>query len=175
MIRAEALAGALKAMQARGLPPVVWIASDEALLRQEAADAVRAAARTQGFDERTVFHVERGFKLEQLFAETQALSLFASRRLLELRIPGKPGKELGDGLAQALASLPELTAKALARWPPHAGLPEGTSDATFTSRNERMSATSGASTTVAPSVVIFMVVLSCVMRPSRSCAAKAGR
>ena len=34
MIRAEALAGALKAMQARGLPPVVWIASDEALLRQ---------------------------------------------------------------------------------------------------------------------------------------------
>jgi DNA polymerase-3 subunit delta len=109
MIRAEALAGALKAMQTRGLPPVVWIASDEALLRQEAADAVRAAARAQGFEERTVFHVERGFKLEQLFAETQALSLFASRRLLELRIPGKPGKELGDGLAQALASLPDDT------------------------------------------------------------------
>lgn len=109
MMRAEALAGALKTARTRGLPAVTWIASDEALLRQEAADAVRACARDIGFEERTVFHAERGFKLESLLAHTQALSLFASRKLLELRIPGKPGKELGEGLASAAQSLNEDT------------------------------------------------------------------
>lgn len=105
MMRAEALAGALAKLDTRGPPPVVWIASDEDLLRLEASDAVRAAARRAGFEERKVFHVERGFKLEAIRAETQALSLFATRRLLELRFSGKPGKELGEGLAALLDEL----------------------------------------------------------------------
>jgi len=109
MIRAESLAGALKARQGKGLPPVVWIAGDEALLCQEACDAVRAAARREGFEERTVYTVERGFKLEHLSAQTQALSLFASQRLIELRITGKPGKELGEGLAGLASTLPDDT------------------------------------------------------------------
>jgi DNA polymerase-3 subunit delta len=107
MIRGEALAGALKSARTKGLPPILWIASDEALLRQEAADAVRACARELGFEERSVFQVERGFKLEAVLAQTQALSLFSSRKLLEVRIPGKPGKELGEGLGTAAQSLDE--------------------------------------------------------------------
>jgi DNA polymerase III subunit delta len=102
VLRESTLAGALDA--ARGVPPpVVWIASDEPLLALEAADAVRAAARGAGFDERHVFHADRGFKVDALRQEAGALSLFASRRLLELRIAGKPGKELGEALADAVA------------------------------------------------------------------------
>ena len=101
VLRESALAGALDA--ARGVPPaVVWIASDEPLLALEAADAVRAAARGAGFDERHVFHADRGLKVDALRQEAGALSLFASRRLLELRIAGKPGKELGEALADAV-------------------------------------------------------------------------
>jgi DNA polymerase-3 subunit delta len=88
-------------------PPVTWIASDEPLLMLEAADRVRAAARGAGFDERQVFHVDRSFRVDALAAEAGALSLFASRRLLELRFTGKPGKELGEALADAVEALPE--------------------------------------------------------------------
>ncbi len=109
MMRAESLASALARIGQTGLPPITWIASDEDLLRLEASDAVRAAARSAGYTERVVFQVERGFKLESLLAETQALSLFASRRLIELRITGKPGKEIGEGLANALSGLDEDT------------------------------------------------------------------
>ncbi len=108
MIRDSALAGALA--KAGGVPPpVVWIASDEPLLMLEAADAVRTALRGAGFEERQVFNADRGFRLEALLREADALSLFATRRLLELRLPGKPGKELGEGLAAALARWPEDT------------------------------------------------------------------
>lgn len=107
--RPEALARMLAQAADQGLPPVTWIASDEDLLRQEAADAVRARARAIGFDERVVFHAERGFKLDTLLAETRSLSLFSGQRLLELRIAGKPGKELGEGVADALESLPPET------------------------------------------------------------------
>jgi len=109
MMRAESLVSALSRIGQTGLPPITWIASDEALLRLEASDAVRLAARGAGYTERVVFQVERGFKLESLLAETQVLSLFASRRLIELRITGKPGKEIGEGLAKALSSLDEDT------------------------------------------------------------------
>ena len=60
------------------------------------ADAIRAAARAQGFTEREVFFIERANSgpWDEIFAAAQALSLFASRRLLEIRIPGgKPGTE----------------------------------------------------------------------------------
>ncbi|MFO0233759.1 MAG: hypothetical protein ACK51M_12025 [Burkholderiales bacterium] len=82
-------------------PPVTWIASDEPLLMLEAADRVRAAARAAGFDERQVFHVDRSFRVDALAAQAGALSLFSSRRLLEVRFAGMPGKEIGEALAEA--------------------------------------------------------------------------
>ena len=108
IVRDAALASALQ--RTGGVPPaVVWIASDEPLLQLEAADRVRAAARAAGFDERRVFDVDRSFRVEELRQEAGAMSLFSSRRLLELRMTARPGKELGEALAEAIAALPDDT------------------------------------------------------------------
>jgi DNA polymerase-3 subunit delta len=112
MMRADGLSAALakltanapRASASASLPAIIWIASDEPLLALEAADQVRAAARQLGFTDRRVFHVERSFKLDALRHEANSLSLFANQQLLELRLSGKPTKELGEGLA-ALAPM----------------------------------------------------------------------
>jgi len=56
-VKAENLAQQLK----KGLAPIYLIYGDELLLVQEAADAIRAAARAQDFSEREVFTVDREF------------------------------------------------------------------------------------------------------------------
>lgn len=70
------------------LLPVYVISGEEPLQMAEAADAIRAAAHTQGYSERAVMHAESGFEWSQLLATAQGMSLFAERRLIELRIPG---------------------------------------------------------------------------------------
>ncbi|MDX9763776.1 MAG: DNA polymerase III subunit delta [Chiayiivirga sp.] len=88
------------------LPPVVLLASGEPLLLLEAGDAVRRRAREAGYAERTVFDVDAGFDWSELGSGLASLSLFASRRLIELRLPtGRPGKEGGEMLA-AMARQP---------------------------------------------------------------------
>lgn len=84
------------------------IAGPETLRVLEAADAVRARAREDGIGEREVFDVEaRGFDWGAFEGSLRAPSLFASRRLLELRLPtGKPGKEGGDAIARFCADPP---------------------------------------------------------------------
>jgi DNA polymerase-3 subunit delta len=85
------------------LRPAYLIAGAEPLRVLEAADAVRAAARREGFTEREVFEAEgnqREPDWAAMAASFRAPSLFASRRLLELRLPsGKPGKEGAQVLA----------------------------------------------------------------------------
>jgi DNA polymerase-3 subunit delta len=91
----------------RGLAPVYLLSGVEPLQAGEAADAVRAAARAKGFTEREVFFIERANSgpWDEIFAGAQALSLFASRRILEIRIPGgKPGTQ-GAAALQELAGL----------------------------------------------------------------------
>jgi len=91
----------------KGLRPLYTVYGDEALLQQEAADAIRAAARARGFTERQVFtvagaHVDWG----AIQAAAGAMSLFADRQIIELRIPsGKPGKEGSVALQQLAESL----------------------------------------------------------------------
>lgn len=95
----------------QGLKAVYVLVGDEPLAQRECLDAIRTAARTQGYDERTSLTVERNFNWQQIENFGQSISLFASRRLLELSIPnGKPGVEGGKAL-QALASkgLPDAT------------------------------------------------------------------
>ncbi len=100
-VDAERLQGVLT----RGLTGFYLISGDEPLLSDEAADLIRAAARKAGYDERIVAFVDRFFDWEELRGNTQALSLFATRRLFELRMPsGKPDK--GAELLQALANSP---------------------------------------------------------------------
>lgn len=95
----------LPAALTRGLAPIYLVSGDEPLMVGEAADAVRAAARAAGYADRTVFFIERGFAWGDLRHAAQALSLFADRRLFELRMPGgKPDK--GAEVLIELASKP---------------------------------------------------------------------
>lgn len=88
-------ADSLPAQLERGLKPLYTIHGDEPLLAQEAADAVRAAARAAGYTERTVFTVAGAhFDWSGVLGAAQAQSLFGDKQLIEIRIPsGKPGKE----------------------------------------------------------------------------------
>ncbi|MDX1572840.1 MAG: DNA polymerase III subunit delta [Methylophaga sp.] len=83
------------------LSPVFVISGDEALLVEEAADQVRAAARQQGFIERDVWHADGRFDWQQIAKADANLSLFASKKLIEIRLPGAaPGKEGGEWFRQ---------------------------------------------------------------------------
>jgi DNA polymerase-3 subunit delta len=100
-LNAEQLPAALT----RQLAGIYLISGDEPLLVGEAADAVRAAARAAGYAERSVFFIDRSFAWDELRHASQSLSLFAQRRLFELRMPsGKPDK--GAELLADLAARP---------------------------------------------------------------------
>ncbi|MFY7863544.1 DNA polymerase III subunit delta [Roseateles sp.] len=102
-------ADALPQQLAKALRPIYTIYGDEPLLAQEAADAIRAAARAQGYGERKVFTVAGAyFDWGPVLGAAQALSLFAERQFIEIRIPsGKPGKEGSEALQRYCAALPE--------------------------------------------------------------------
>ncbi len=86
---------------ANALAPVWLIAGDEVLLTGEAADAVRARARALGFTGRELFISERSFDWSELLASSRTLSLFAERRIIEVRMPSpRPGREGGAVLAK---------------------------------------------------------------------------
>jgi DNA polymerase-3 subunit delta len=85
--------------------PMVWISGDETLLVQECCDEVRAFARSQGFTEREVMDAGPGFDWNTLLASGSALSLFAERKLIDLRLPGqKPDDKAREVLQEYLAS-----------------------------------------------------------------------
>ena len=85
------------------LLPAYLISGDEPLLTGEAADAVRARARTAGFTEREVHFLERGSDWDDVRASAGNLSLFGSRRLLEVRLPsGRPGVAGNNALLSLL-------------------------------------------------------------------------
>jgi len=90
----------------KGLAPLYTLYGDEPLLIQEAADAIRAAARVQGFTERTVHTVAGAhFDWSEVLAAGGSLSLFADKQIVEIRIPsGKPGKEGSPALQQLAQS-----------------------------------------------------------------------
>lgn len=102
-IRGDALATRL----AKGLGPLYVLSGDEPLLVEEALEAIRARARENGCDERETHFVERSFDWDAFGAGLQGMSLFSSRRLIELRLPtGKPG-EAGARFLAALAARPD--------------------------------------------------------------------
>jgi len=79
------------------------IAADEPLLVAEATDLVRRAALAQGFDERKLHFVERGFRWEQLAGGGDTLSLFAARRIVEIRMSSPRPGDAGGKALRALA------------------------------------------------------------------------
>ncbi len=95
LLKGEQLAAHLD----RDLKAVYVIYGDEPLLVIEAADAIRAAARRKGFDEREVLTAISGFNWNELHLATGNMSLFGGRQLIDLRIPtGKPGREGGKAI-----------------------------------------------------------------------------
>lgn len=83
----------------KSLAPLYVLHGDEPLLVLEASDAIRKAARAQGYDEREVLVAGPGFRWEQLDQAGGNLSLFGSNKLIDLRIPsGKPGRDGGEAL-----------------------------------------------------------------------------
>ncbi|MBI5462249.1 MAG: DNA polymerase III subunit delta [Gammaproteobacteria bacterium] len=105
-LKAEQLAAHLK----KGLAPIYLIYGDELLLVQEAADAIRAAARAQDYSEREVFNVDKDFDWYKLTESSSNLSLFAERRILEVRmLTGKPGDAGGKALREYAARPAEDT------------------------------------------------------------------
>jgi DNA polymerase-3 subunit delta len=89
----------------KGLPPITWISGDEVLLVLEAADSVRARARALGFAERSIVQVGAHFDTSLLLEQTQSLSLFSERKLVDVRLAGKPTKDLGEALERSASAL----------------------------------------------------------------------
>ena len=98
-------AGQLSNHFAKGLRSLYTLHGDETLLVQEAADAIRAEARKQGFTERSSFTVAGAhFDWGEVLAAAGSMSLFADKQIIEIRIPsGKPGKD-GSVQLQQLAA-----------------------------------------------------------------------
>lgn len=89
-----------------GLAPVYLVAGEEPLVIEESLGLIRNAAREAGYSEREVFHADSSFDWDQLLQARDTLSLFAQRRLIELRLPGgKPGNQ-GSRALQAFAANP---------------------------------------------------------------------
>ncbi len=115
LLKGEQLAAHLE----RDLRPLYVLYGDEPLLVIEAADAIRAKAKKQGYSEREVLTVLPQFDWGQLLAAGGNMSLFGDKKLIDLRIPtGKPGKDGSAALQQwcqnlsldnlLLITLPEL-------------------------------------------------------------------
>ena len=92
------------------LAPCYLVSSDEHLLVNEALDQIRGAAREQGFTLRESQVATTGFNWSQLAAIGANLSLFADRRIVELRLPtGKPGRDGSAAICEFVEQLgPDL-------------------------------------------------------------------
>jgi DNA polymerase-3 subunit delta len=107
----------LQAHLEREIRPLYVIHGDEPLLALEAGDAIRARARANGFSERRVLTVERGFDWNELGASGASLSLFGDKKLIELRLAsGKPGSD-GAAAIEAFCAKPPPDALTLVALP----------------------------------------------------------
>lgn len=104
-LKVEALAAHLS----RGpLARAYTVSGDEPLAAIEAVDAIRAAARRQGFAEREVLQAHAGYDWSRLTVGASNLGLFEASKIVELRLPGgKPGAEGGAALAAFAENIPE--------------------------------------------------------------------
>jgi len=100
----------LQAQLGKALAPLWTVHGNEPLLVLEAADAIRAAAKKQGYEERETLVVGQGFRWDSLTLAAGNMSLFGGSKLIDLRIPtGKPGRDGGEALQRHAANLPAGT------------------------------------------------------------------
>ncbi len=94
----------------KGLAPVYFISGDEPLQLGEAADAIRAAARKADYDLREVLVADAGFSWHELTESADSLSIFADKKIIDLRLPsGTPGTEGAKALVAYCERMPEDT------------------------------------------------------------------
>ena len=86
--------------------PLYWVAGDEPLLMQEAADLIRSHFRKQGFMEREILNVDRGFNWEQFSQAYGNFSLFAEQKVIELRLSSNKLDDVGKQAVQDALSDP---------------------------------------------------------------------
>jgi DNA polymerase-3 subunit delta len=99
------LSNQLRGQRGRPLVPIYLVFGDEPLQLGEAADAIRAAARAQGYDERTCLEADAHFDWSELANAAASLSLFSERRMIEVRVAGEGvGRDGGDAIRQYCAS-----------------------------------------------------------------------
>lgn len=107
---AKLVAEKLSSSVNKQLSAVYLVSGDETLLVHEACDTIRKAARTQGFTQHEVHHVEGSFNWDNLLMSANAMSLFAEKKIIEVRIKnGKPGDAGGKALKAYCAAPPEDT------------------------------------------------------------------
>jgi len=100
----------LKQQLSKGLSPIYFVTGDEPLLVGEVTDAIRTAARKQGYEERESHSADARFDWAALLGGLDNLSLFASRKIVEVRLTtGKPGREGGAALVELVANPPPDT------------------------------------------------------------------
>ncbi len=105
-LRPEQVVAALQ----KDLAPVYLVSGDEPLQIGEAADAIRAAARKAGYDSREVLVADAGFSWNTLAESAGSLSIFADKKIIDLRMPaGTPGIEGSKALLSYCERLPEDT------------------------------------------------------------------
>lgn len=105
-LKLEQLDGALQ----KTLQPVYLVSGDEPLQLGEAADAIRAAAKQADYNVREVIGIDQGNEWPQLAVEADSLSIFAEKKLIDLRLPsGKPGADGGKALLAYCQHLPADT------------------------------------------------------------------
>lgn len=103
-LRIEQLSAQLK----QALAPVYLVSGDETLLVEESADAIRKQAQQEGFSERERYEVDKQFDWDQLYSASASLSLFSSKKIIELRIAnGKPGDKGSKALCEYLNGFSE--------------------------------------------------------------------
>jgi DNA polymerase-3 subunit delta len=98
----------LAAHLAKGLASIYLVAGEEPLLVQESLDAIRARARKDGYSEREVLDADKNFNWQRVVDSCASLSLFASRRIIEVNLPtGAPGVDGGKVLQQLAQKPPQ--------------------------------------------------------------------
>ncbi|MCZ6643010.1 MAG: DNA polymerase III subunit delta [Gammaproteobacteria bacterium] len=86
---------------ASSLAPVYFVSGDETLLVEETCDAVVAAARAQGFGERSVLYADKGFNWNDVLQNVSSMSLFSERRIVDVRVSdNKFDKEASEVLRE---------------------------------------------------------------------------
>ncbi len=87
-------------------PTLYWLAGDDPLLMQEAADQVRKHYQNKGFGERQIFDIDRSFNWDNFSQTTGNLSLFSEQKIIELRLTSSKLEEAGKNALHAYLAKP---------------------------------------------------------------------